>query len=64
MTLEDKQKINQLFFKAERMAYEYAMDVPVVQNKFIALMLPYVKDAYWFWGGHPYPNLSKAWFDK
>ena len=28
--------------------------------KFIAFYAPYVKDAYWFWAGMPYPNLEKA----
>ena len=53
-----------MLFKAERMAYEFAMDVPIVQAKFTALMQPYIKNAYWFWGGQPHPNLQDTWLDK
>ncbi|MBW1764778.1 MAG: ABC transporter substrate-binding protein [Deltaproteobacteria bacterium] len=64
LSKETRKEIAETLFKAERLAYAYAMDVPLIQAKFAALMQPYVKNAYWFWGGRPYPNLQKTWLDK
>jgi peptide/nickel transport system substrate-binding protein len=64
MTKTDNKEILKLLYEAEKKAYDMAMCVPVDQAKFTALMQPYVKDAFFFWGGSPYPNVEKTWLDK
>jgi peptide/nickel transport system substrate-binding protein len=64
MQSDNREKINDLIKKAEKMAYDTAMIVPVTQAKFAALQQPYVKGANWFWAGSPYPYLSRTWLDK
>jgi ABC-type transport system substrate-binding protein len=64
MLQSDRKQINDYLKKAEKLAYDDAMVIPVVQARFCALNHPYVKDAYWFWAGAPYPNLARTWLDK
>ena len=51
-------------YRAEKLAYEFAMLCPVLVTKFGAINKPYVKDAYWFYASAPRPNLKHAWLDK
>ena len=64
MSCENRDEINDFLRKAEKLAYDDAIVIPVTQSRFCALNQPYVKDAYWFWAGAPYPNLSRTWLDK
>ena len=48
----------------ERMAYADAMFVPVLEQSFIVVQHPHVKDAIWWWGAMPYPNHEHTWLDK
>ena len=50
--------------RAEKIAYDSAILSPVLVTRFVAVNAPYVKDAYWFYGNAPRPNLKYAWLDK
>ena len=51
-------------YKLEKLAYDYAMFMPLAGNLFIAVQYPYVKDAEWFWASMPYAKFQYAWLDK
>lgn len=61
---EDKNETMEILYEIERLAYGAAMFVPINSQAFITVQHPYVKDAFWFWGSSPYPNLEGAWLDK
>lgn len=54
----------QYLYKMERLAYEDAFFAPLWRGGLITVQHPYVKDAIWFWGSMPYPNLEGAWLDR
>ncbi|MBW1768954.1 MAG: ABC transporter substrate-binding protein [Deltaproteobacteria bacterium] len=51
-------------YEMERLAYADAMFVPVLEQSFIVVQHPHVKDAVWWWGAMPYPNHERTWLDK
>ena len=61
---DNREEVNKFLRKAEKLAYDEAMVIPITQSRFCALSHPYVIDDYWFWAGAPYPNLSRTWLDK
>jgi ABC-type transport system substrate-binding protein len=60
----DEGKMMEYLYETERLAYGAAMFIPINSQAFITVQHPYVKDAFWFWGSSPYPNLEQAWLDK
>jgi ABC-type transport system substrate-binding protein len=61
---EDKKRQIEYLYEIDRLAYGEAMFIPIISQAFITVQHPYVKDAVWFWGSSPYPNLERAWIDK
>jgi len=61
---DNREKITDILMKAEKMAYDDAMVVPILQLQLNTIQQPYVKDAVWNRAGKPAPDLSRAWLDK
>jgi peptide/nickel transport system substrate-binding protein len=61
---EDKKGQIDYLYETDRLAYGEAMFVPIISEAFITVQHPYVKEAVWFWGSSPYPNLERAWIDQ
>ena len=64
LATEDLNQTYQYLYEMEGLAYGDAMFVPVNAQAFITAQHHYVKDAVWFWGAMPYPNLERTWLDK
>ncbi|MFC1891885.1 ABC transporter substrate-binding protein [Thermodesulfobacteriota bacterium] len=64
LSYQDLNKTMNKLYELEKLAYDYAMLVPVNGVLFVSVQHPYVKDTVWFWGSMPYPKFQYAWLDK
>ena len=50
--------------KMEKLAYDFAMFIPVHAQHNTVVQSPKVKDAVWYWAGKPIPYLRRAWVSE